>query len=225
MSETVIYLTRHGQTEWNLQGKLQGHQNSPLTRLGEQQALWLRDRLAGERLDAIYSSTSQRAIHTAHILRGQRTEPLHLSEALMEINMGLWEGMYIEQIKLDYPLAYAQFFNQPALYIPVASSVNADSDSDSLASGGGLGETYLQLLDRVIPAIERILAAHSGQRVLIVTHRITLKVIMAYFLGLSLREVGTMPDILSTALCKVNVHGGVPRVELLGDTSHYQEQD
>lgn len=225
MCETVIYLTRHGQTEWNLQGRLQGHLNSPLTRLGEQQALWLRDRLAGERLDAIYSSTSQRAIHTAHILRGQRTNPLHLSEALMEINMGLWEGMSIEQIKLDYPVAYDRFFNQPALYTPVASSVGADSASNSSAGDGGLGETYLQLQDRVISVIKRILAAHSGGRVLIVTHRITLKVIMAYFLGYSLSEIGEMPDILSTALCKVTIHDGVPHVELLGDTSHYQEQD
>lgn len=50
MTETVLYLTRHGQTEWNLQKRMQGHQNSALTNLGKQQAEWLKERLEGENL-------------------------------------------------------------------------------------------------------------------------------------------------------------------------------
>jgi probable phosphoglycerate mutase len=69
MKKTVLFLTRHGQTEWNLQKRMQGHQNSALTTLGEQQAEWLRERLEGENLGAIYSSISPRALHTAQILR------------------------------------------------------------------------------------------------------------------------------------------------------------
>ncbi|WP_438497686.1 histidine phosphatase family protein [Paenibacillus sp. IHBB 3054] len=205
MTETVLYLTRHGQTEWNLQKRMQGHQNSALTNLGKQQAEWLKERLEGENLGAIYSSSSLRAVHTAQILRGNRTLPIQQLDELMEINMGIWEGMKTEQIEQDYPLQYARFFTSPDLYVPVS-----------------LGETYKQLEQRVVPAVDCILNDNPGQKLLIVTHRITLKVIMAHFLNKSLREIGEMPDIFSTALCKVQVINGIPYVDLLGDTSHYR---
>jgi len=204
MKETVLYITRHGQTEWNLQKKMQGHQNSALTDLGKQQAGWLKERLEGEPLEAIYSSTSARALHTAEIVRGERSLAVQQLDSLMEISMGTWEGMPIAQIEQDYPEQIGNFFTRPDLYSPVSS-----------------GETYSQLQQRVIPVIENILHDNEGQNVLIVTHFITLKVIMAYFLGKSLREIGEMPVIQSTALCKVNITGAMPHVELFGDTSHY----
>lgn len=116
MTKTVFYLTRHGQTEWNLQKRMQGHQNSALTALGEQQAEWLRDRLEVENLGAIYSSTSPRALHTAQILRGKRSLPIHQQVSLMEINMGSWEGMNTDQIQLESPLQYSHFSPDP-IYI------------------------------------------------------------------------------------------------------------
>ena len=215
MTDTVIYLTRHGQTEWNRQGRLQGHRDSPLTNLGRQQAEWLKERLAGEPLEAIYSSISRRALETASILRGERTTAIQPLEELREINLGIWEGMETEQIAVDYPVAYAQFFAEPELYVPPTCPGSGTNTSS--------GESYRQLQERALPVIERILAAHPGQRVLVVTHRITLKVIMAYYQRKVLCEVGKLPDILPTALCKVKVSGGLPQVALLGDTSHYRE--
>ncbi|WP_339320028.1 histidine phosphatase family protein [Paenibacillus sp. FSL R10-2734] len=204
MKETVLFLTRHGQTEWNLQKRMQGHQNSELTALGEQQAEWLRERLESEHLGAIYSSTSPRALHTAQILRGNRSLPIQQQASLMEINMGIWEGMNTVQIEQDYPLQYSHFFTSPDLYIPLPS-----------------GETYSRLEQRVIPTIEGIISDNVGLEVLVVTHRMTLKVIMAHFLGKSLQELGGLPDILSTALCKVTLTENHTSVDLYGDTSHY----
>jgi probable phosphoglycerate mutase len=205
MKKTVLFLTRHGQTEWNLQKRMQGHQNSALTALGEQQAEWLKDRLDGENLGAIYSSTSPRALHTAQIIRGSRSLPIQQQASLMEINMGSWEGRNTDQIQQDYPLQYSHFFTRPDLYIPQTS-----------------GETYTQLEQRVMPTIERIVNDNVGLEVLIVTHRMTLKVIMAHFLGKSLQELGELPDILSTALCKVTLTDNHATIDLYGDTSHYQ---
>ncbi|OMC95074.1 MULTISPECIES: histidine phosphatase family protein [Paenibacillus] len=205
MTKTVLYLTRHGQTEWNLQKRMQGHQNSALTALGEQQTEWLRDRLQVENLGAIYSSTSPRALHTAQILRGKRSLPIQQQVSLMEINMGSWEGMNTDQIQLESPLQYSHFFTRPDLYIPLTS-----------------GETYKQLEERVVPTMERIINDNVGLEVLIVTHRMTLKVIMAYFLNKSLQEIGELPDILSTALCKVTLTDNNTTIDLYGDTSHYQ---
>ncbi|WP_235206697.1 histidine phosphatase family protein [Paenibacillus tyrfis] len=68
--QTTMYLTRHGQTEWNSKKKMQGHLDSPLTDYGMQQAEWLKERLENVHFDAIYSSSSPRAFNTARIVSG-----------------------------------------------------------------------------------------------------------------------------------------------------------
>lgn len=204
--KTTLYLTRHGQTEWNLQKKMQGHKDSPLTEYGIRQAEWLKERLEKIRLDAIYSSTSPRALNTARILLGNRSLDILEDDSLKEINMGLWEGRQIEHIQQQYPLQYDQFFNEPHVYRPA-----------------GHGETYTELLERTLPVIENILTEHKGEQVLIVTHRITLKADMSHFLHKKLHEIASMPDIYPTALCKITMDDGRPIVDLYGDISHCRE--
>lgn len=204
--QTTMYLTRHGQTEWNLNKKMQGHLDSPLTEHGMRQAEWLKERLENIQFDTIYSSSSPRAFSTARILSGNRPLQIATLDSLKEINMGLWEGQQIDWIQQQFPVQYDLFFNEPHLYRPT-----------------GHGESYSELLERTIPALNHILAEHQGQQVLIVTHRITLKVIMSYFLGKPLHEIGRMPDIHPTALCKIIMNNNVPKVELYGDTSHYRK--
>ncbi|GGH12166.1 histidine phosphatase family protein [Paenibacillus segetis] len=204
--ETTLYLTRHGQTQWNLAKKMQGHKDSPLTQTGVQQAQWLGERLSTVSFDAIYCSSSPRAITTACIISGNRLTEILKLDALQEINMGLWEGQNIEQITQDYPTQFNQFFSEPHLYQPT-----------------GQGESYSQLMTRTLPTIQNILTKHKGKQVLIVTHRITLKAIMSYFMKKQLHEIGSMPDIHPTALCKITFHDEVANIDLYGDTAHYRE--
>ncbi|MFF2907538.1 histidine phosphatase family protein [Paenibacillus sp. NPDC057934] len=206
MTETTMYLTRHGQTEWNLQGRMQGHQDSPLTITGKQQAKWLQERLQKVPFEAIYSSNSPRAISTAYIIQGDSTEELRTKAELKEINMGLWEGQLIENIREKDAEQFHNFWEAPHLYQP-----------------SGKGESYAALLERVIPAVKDIMGKHTGGNVLLVTHRITLKVIMAYYLGKELHELRELPDVLSTSLSKIVWRNGSAHVELYGDTSHYKE--
>ncbi|MEC0090972.1 histidine phosphatase family protein [Paenibacillus macquariensis] len=203
--DTTLYLTRHGQTEWNLVKKMQGHMDSRLTQSGVQQAEWLGERLSSVSFDAIYCSSSPRAITTAGMISGNRSTEIVKLDSLKEINMGLWEGQHIEQITQDFPIPFDQFFNEPHLYQPT-----------------GQGESYSELIERVLPAIQDILTKHKGHQVLIVTHRITLKAIMSYFMNKQLHEIGIMPDIHPTALCKVTIHNDVLNVDLYGDTAHYR---
>lgn len=204
--ETTLYLTRHGQTEWNLMKKMQGHKDSPLTQTGVRQAQWLGERLSAIPFDAVYCSSSHRAITTASIISGYRLDEIIQLDTLKEINMGLWEGQHIEQIAQDFTTSFSHFFHKPHLYQPT-----------------GQGESYSELRQRTIPTIQEILEKHKGQQVLIVTHRITLKTIMSYFMNKQLHEIGTMPDIHPTALCKVTIQNNVQNVDLYGDTTHYRE--
>ncbi|OWA33998.1 histidine phosphatase family protein [Saccharibacillus sp. O16] len=204
---TTLYLTRHGQTEWNLEGRLQGRRNSPLTPQGLLHASWLGESLAQTQLDAVYSSTSPRALQTAEILRGDRALEVKGLDALQEIDMGDWEGRVGAEIEATSPDDYHAFWNTPHLYEPTNG-----------------GESFVQLGERVIPAIERILEAHPGGHILVVTHAGVLNLLMTAFHGLPISEMWKPPILQSTCLCKIvyGVDGAV--VELHGDVSHYRAQ-
>ena len=115
---TTIYLTRHGETEWNLAHRFQGKLDSPLTDKGKQQAEWLSERLRDIEFNAIYASCSGRALDTAKIIRGNRQMPIVTKEELMEIGLGEWEGREIKGIEDDGDQNYHYFWHEPHLYQP-----------------------------------------------------------------------------------------------------------
>lgn len=205
MKETTIYLVRHGQTEWNLEKRMQGHKNSPLTKLGVIQAKGLHKRFLDENIDFIYSSESKRAYDTAKIIKGNRNIPIIIKQELREIHMGHWEGLQQSDIINKYPESWDHFWNKPHLYVPTES-----------------GESYQELQDRVIPVIEDIININRDKTILIVTHRITLKMIMAHFNNQEMHEIWNTPDIESASLCKVSVKDGITKILLHGDISHYR---
>jgi 2,3-bisphosphoglycerate-dependent phosphoglycerate mutase len=94
-----IYLIRHGETEWNIQGKLQGHTDIPLNDEGEKQALKLKERLGSINFSAVFSSDLSRAKKTAAILLGSKNVKTIETPLLRERYMGLWEGRLTTELK------------------------------------------------------------------------------------------------------------------------------
>ncbi len=88
----TFYITRHGETEWNIKGLMQGHEDSPLTPLGKGQARQLSDKLRGIHFDEIFSSDLIRAIKTAEVIALERNLAVKATRALRERNMGIFEG-------------------------------------------------------------------------------------------------------------------------------------
>lgn len=207
MIKTTVYVTRHGETEWNVEGRLQGHRDSSLTLLGKQQARWLGAKLKDVRFDAIYCSSSKRALDTAYIVRGQRDVPLFPLDAMKEMNFGSWEGHKRADIEKVDPLRDFTFWNKPHMY----ESVDG-------------GESFAELSDRVFPALTEIIANHQGGTLLIVTHAVTLKLILAHFRGDPLEKLWQPPIIHPTALNKVvlDLNQRQSIIEIMGDTSHYR---
>ncbi|GAC1502603.1 MAG: phosphoserine phosphatase 1 [Ktedonobacteraceae bacterium] len=206
MTKTIVYLTRHGQTEWNLVRKMQGYQDSALTELGLLQATWLRDAMRAIELDALYSSSSLRAVRTAEIIRGQRNLEIVTYDALREINMGDWEGKTANEIQLTDAQGLDTFWYRPAEYIPTNH-----------------GESFHDIQNRVIPVLNEIIARHPGQTIMLVSHGITLKVMLTHFEQRSLAKLWDPPFIQPTALSKVVIEDNTTTIELNGDTSHYKE--
>lgn len=204
--KTIIYITRHGQTEWNVLHKMQGHQDSPLTSLGINQAEWLRDAMSGEKIDVIYSSSSPRAVKTAEIIKANRELAIIEAENLREMNLGEWEGQIQAELKTRYPEQFHNFWNDPEHF-----SVPG-------------GETYQEVLTRSTHILHDILAKHEGKTIMIVTHTVVVKLLMSYFEGRPLKEIWNPPYIYPTCLCKIEYEDQRPTIVLHGDISHYKEK-
>jgi 2,3-bisphosphoglycerate-dependent phosphoglycerate mutase len=90
---TELVLVRHGETDWNAAGRLQGHTDRPLSDYGRKQARRLAEELAGEKFDAIYASDLARARETAEIVGAQLHLTVVLDPDLREKDWGNWEGL------------------------------------------------------------------------------------------------------------------------------------
>ena len=143
---TTLLLVRHGETDWNRERRWQGWADPPLNDTGRAQARALAEELGGTPFDAVYASDLRRASETAELLAEPHGVPVVLDPGLREIDVGSWSGLTHEEITARFP-----------------DGVRPD------------GETREQHVGRVLAAVERIARAHTGGRVLVVTHGGTLR--------------------------------------------------
>jgi broad specificity phosphatase PhoE len=100
---TTLLLVRHGETDWNADGRLQGHTDRPLSDFGCRQAQQLAAELADEELEAIYSSDLARARETAEIVGERLGLPVALDPDLREKDWGNWEGLTtVERDRVEF---------------------------------------------------------------------------------------------------------------------------
>jgi broad specificity phosphatase PhoE len=160
-----IILVRHGETEWNIQQRYQGHTDIELNQTGINQAKKLARELNSEKIDAIYSSDLNRAVQTATIIADGRKLPIHKLRDLRECSFGIWEGKTFKEMEEKFPEEVARIKGDPVKQI---------------RSGG---ESRDQLCIRVEKAVQQIIDKHPNQTVLIVAHGGALAVTMEYITG------------------------------------------
>lgn len=97
----MIYLTRHGQTDWNVQKKVMGRCDEPLNETGLKQAEETRDNLMNTKIDIILCSPLQRAKQTAEIINDARNIPIIYDDRLIERDFGEFEGMQTKDFDFD----------------------------------------------------------------------------------------------------------------------------
>ena len=200
---TYLYLTRHGETVWNTKKLMQGWKDSPLTDIGIKQAHQLSQRLSNVTLNAIYSSTSERAIQTAEIVNGERNLEVFKYDDLREISFGKWEGKTSEDNEKENPEEWMTFWKTPHLFY-----------NESV-------EPFLKVQERMIDMVNKIVKQHPFENVLIVTHSIALKLLMDYFEKNELKNLWSTPAIPSTSLTLVEIEkNNRQEVIFKYDTSH-----
>jgi broad specificity phosphatase PhoE len=141
---TTILLARHGETDWNLERRVQGHSDTPLNETGRAQARALAETVADVTFDAIYSSDLARAQETARIVAESKGLEVTAVPDLRERNFGTWEGLTDQKILERFP--------------------------DARSGSWGDGETKEEMTARVLAALQQIATAHPDGRVLVVTH-------------------------------------------------------
>lgn len=165
---TRLCVVRHGETAWNAQKRFQGHLDVPLNPAGLKQAHATADSLAECTFSVIYSSDLRRAWHTAKIAAGRLGIPLHPNQGLRERHSGILEGRTVEEISRTHPVAHARFL---------------DRDPDYPF---GKGESMRVFSARVLATVEKLVASHAGETLLLVTHGGVLDVIFRIATGRSL---------------------------------------
>jgi alpha-ribazole phosphatase len=170
-ASTWLYLIRHGEVEHAAEGRFFGHTDVALSATGLAQVESLARRLAAEPIEAVYASDLQRARQTAGPLAAARGVAATLVPALREVAMGRWEGLTFAEIRERDPGPLAAWL--------------ADLATCRFPEGENLGE----LRERVLGALDAILARHAGRRIAVVAHGGTNRVILAEALGLPLEHV------------------------------------
>lgn len=167
---TQLIVVRHGETDWNRDGRYQGQADPPLNEQGRAQAGMLADELAGESFEAIYSSDLQRAVETARIIARRPGLPVSLDKRLREIDQGEWEGLPVDEIAARYPQLWA------------------GRQHDALHTRPPGGETLSEVAARVWAAADDIARLHPGGRVLIVSHGLALATLLVRARGVPLER-------------------------------------
>lgn len=166
-----LYLIRHGRTEWNIEGRLQGTGDSPLVEEGIIGAKKTGKALADIPFVACYSSLMKRAQDTANYIIGDRAIPHFHHAGLNELDFGSWEGM--KSVDLYDNPEYWQMKQRPAEY-------------QALSNGG---ETIAHFQQRIVNAFNEIVQLHSqGGNVLIVSHGMTLTLLTAILKGIDWQD-------------------------------------
>ena len=198
-----LLLVRHGETPWNLDGRLQGSTDVDISDKGREQARFAARRLSAATIDLAYSSDQSRARETAEIILEGRDVPLHSIPELRERSHGVFEGLTAKERQHRYPEMFA------------ASVLN---NLDFAPTGG---ETFRQTNRRMAAWARNFQNAHLDKTVLVVGHGGTLR---AAILGwLDLPDHATFRFLMANCgLSIIDTYPDNAVLRLYNDTSHLE---
>ncbi|CAA9299013.1 MAG: Alpha-ribazole-5'-phosphate phosphatase [uncultured Chloroflexia bacterium] len=202
---TDVWLARHGATAWSAADLMCGSSDIELAPEGQVQAVLLAQRLAGEKLDAIYTSPLLRAVETAAPIAAQhQIMPVTVAD-LREMDFGSWEGQPRDAIIRDDGERYRAWQHNPDVVCPTN------------------GEGAYTVVERAARALADIVERHPEQTVLLVAHRTVNRILLCHLLGLPIR---LYRDRIAQGICALNRfrvdHEGQVQITLMNDVAHVQ---
>ena len=198
----LFYFLRHGETEWNAEGRWCGCTDVPLSNEGRRQAQLLALRMKPILVEALYSSPLGRALETARLVGQAVGREPWVDQRLIELNYGAWEGRTFEEVKRTMPALYQAWDADPAHVAPPE------------------GETGVQLIERVTPFLAELAQKYQRGNVVVVCHRTVCRLIACHIMGVALFEYRHRVAMENAALNILETREGKWHVVTLNDTSH-----
>jgi broad specificity phosphatase PhoE len=204
---TRLYLIRHGATTLSAEDRFAGWIDVDISEEGRRQAERLGDRLADDKVVAVYCSPLRRCVDTAgYVARPHGLTPM-VRDGLREIAHGRWEGLRRGEVEAQFAEEYAAWEADPFTFAPEG------------------GESGLNVLARALPVIREIVLAHPGANVAVVSHKATIRLLISSLLGFDARGYRDRLDQSPACLNILDFRDTVrARLMLFNDTSHYTDQ-
>jgi len=203
MTPRRLLLARHGETDWNRQGRWQGDRDIPLNDTGRAQVAALAARLVGEGIAAIHTSDLARAAESAAIIGAQLgLEPLPAAN-WRELRLGTLTGETNSGI----------------------ASIHGELVTAIACSDGPLAEgveEFHEIETRLRAGFRRVCEEHTGETVLVVGHGGTLKALVADIIGLPPRNIHHLSLRGNTSLTEIDFRHGRPQLARLNCTAHLE---
>ncbi len=197
-----LLLVRHGVTEYNSTRRFAGHNDIEMSIEGYRQVEKLRDRLANEKINAVYCSDLKRARATAEVISTGREVEIVRCPELREINYGDAEGLTFKEISQRYP--------------ELAQAIT-DFSLEKIRFPGG--ESFEEFITRTIKFTDRLNNYLPEQTILIVSHSGPLRVLLCDLLGLDQSHWRQFRlDLASLSVVETYPRGAI--LSLLNDVSH-----
>ncbi len=204
MTITRVHLVRHGETVLSAEDRFAGATDVELSDEGRRQVACLGERLASERIAAVYASPMRRTLDTAAAIAAPHGLVPTASAALREIDHGRWEGLTRAEVAARHADEAAAWEEDPFTFAPEG------------------GESGVQVMARALPGLREIVGNHLGQTIVVVSHKATIRLVLCALLGIDARgyrdRLDQSPACLNTLDFKDAVHA---RLMSFNDVSHY----
>ena len=169
-----LLLLRHGETAWNRERRYQGWKDTPLSPAGLLQAEAAARELKEHTFAAVYSSPLQRALDTATAIAAPHGLEVETDPAFKELSHGEWEGLTLAEARARDAVLHESWAKTPHLVSPPG------------------GESLVQARERVLQGLERLRAGHRDETVCLVSHGITVRILILEALGLGLDRIWSL---------------------------------
>lgn len=200
-----LILVRHGESEWNRINRYQGQNDPPLSELGRKQAEAIAKRLSDEQIAVIFTSPLLRAAHTGDAIASFHPSiPVIREHAITEIDHGDWSGCYASDIAARWPDGLREWRETPT------------------RSQMPNGESFSNVLKRVLDFRDRIVSEYAGKTVVIAAHDVIVKILAADALGMHMDRMNTI-WAANAALNVLDYSARIPILVCLNDTGHLGE--
>lgn len=204
---TIVYITRHGETEWNKAMRFQGNKNSELTEKGLRGAGMLSERMEDIEIDCIAASPLKRAYQTAEIIKGDKNIDIVKYDGLKEINLGDFEGMTYKEIEVSHGEQLKNIEENP------------------LGNCYPNGESMYEFYDRVVKTFDSIIEEYKGRKILIVAHGGVVKCIECYYRKKPIHKdwMGSVVSNCSLTCIEVDEKNNIKEI-FYDDTEHLNKE-